>query len=90
MTVLIHDPGNIPGHRVKTVWMAISVDEDGDEGLCAFLGPDGLWMPLVATDEVRLALIIEKAKEIAHDTGRLMRISRFDARTEVKVIDPRN
>lgn len=90
MSVLVHDPGNIPGHRVKTVWMAISVDEDGDEGLCAFLSPDGMWMPLVATDEVRLALITEKAAEIAHQTGRIISIIRLDARTEVQLIDPRN
>ncbi len=86
--VLVHDPGNY--HRIKSVWMAISVDEDGDEGLCAFLGPDGLWMPLVATDEKRLELITEKAKEIAHTTGRLIHIIRFDTRTTVQVIDPKN
>lgn len=88
-SVLVHDPGN--HHRMEGVWLAISVDEDGDEGLCAFLDTaTGMWMPLVATDETRLALIVEKAKEIAHTTGRLIHIIRFDTRSTVQVIDPKN
>jgi len=56
---------NYPGHRIREVWLFIGIDSDGDEGLMAMRGPDGMLMPLVASDEVRRAQLEPIAVDIA-------------------------
>ncbi|NEI52693.1 hypothetical protein GR217_34305 [Rhizobium leguminosarum] len=75
--------------RIDSVWMAVSVDDDGSEGICAILH-NGMWMPLLAADEARLAAITEEAKIIAATQGRLIRIIKLNSREEVKAIDGRH
>ena len=74
---------------IDSVWMAVSVDDDGTEGVCATLGPNGMWMPLLAADEKRLPFIIEQASKIAATQQRLIRIVKLTTREEVQVIDGR-
>jgi hypothetical protein len=75
--------------RIDSVWMAVSVDDDGTEGVCAFLGPNGNWMPLLAADEGRLPFIREYAAFIAKRDQRLVRIVRLTTREEVEAVDGR-
>jgi len=75
--------------RIDSVWMAVSVDDDGTEGICAFLGPTG-WMPLLAADEARLPFIRETAEFIAKREQRLVRIVRMDHRSEFEQFDGRS
>jgi hypothetical protein len=72
-------PQNNPLTRIDPVWMALSVDDDGTEGLCA-VQIDGTWMPLVAADEMRLAFIRAQAEIIARQQQRLVRIVRLGER----------
>lgn len=74
--------------RIDSVWMALSVDDDGTEGVCAFMSNNG-WVPLVAADENRLADIRKMARQIAYSENRLVRIVRMTTREEVELIDGR-
>lgn len=74
--------------RIDAVWMAVSVDENGDEGVCA-VNIDGGWMPLLAADEKRLPWIVARASEIAAATQQLIRIVKLTTREEFQVIDGR-
>jgi len=75
--------------RVDSVWMALSVDDDGTEGVCAVM-INLQWMPLLAADEARLPFIIEQARAVAKRDRRLVRIVRLTSREEVQLIDERD
>lgn len=74
--------------RIDSVWMAVSVDENGDEGVCA-VNSDGSWMPLLAADEKRLPFIVAQASTIAAATQQVVRIVKLTTREEFQVIDGR-
>lgn len=74
--------------RIDSVWMAVSVDDDGTEGMCAYLGPSG-WIPLLAADEDRLPFVLAQAAIIATRDQRLVRIVRLTTREEVETMDGR-
>ncbi|TIS92983.1 hypothetical protein [Mesorhizobium sp.] len=74
--------------RVDQIWMALSVDDNGTEGVCAVLVDDA-WMPLVAADKQRLPLLQQQAAIIARRDQRLVRIVRLHDREEVSQVDGR-
>jgi len=74
--------------RIDSLWAAVSVDDDGTEGLIASLH-NGTWLPLIAADETRLPFIIEQAEILAAAQGRLIRIIKLHSREEVRAIDGR-
>jgi len=78
------DPGGL-GFRIDTLWAFVAIHEDGDEGLCGAI-INGNWMPLIAADHERLALLRPYAEHIAAKSGKPVRLIRFDLRTEVEVI----
>jgi hypothetical protein len=71
---------------IDSVWMAVSVDADGIEGICGVL-VGKQWMPLVAADEARLPFVREQAAIIARATRQLVRVIRLHGRSEVEVFD---
>lgn len=74
--------------RIDSVWMAVSVDEDGMEGVCA-VHMNGGWMPLLAADEARLPFVLAKAQEIATARQQRIKIVRLNSREEIKEFDGR-
>jgi hypothetical protein len=77
--------------RIDQVWMAVSVDEKGCEGVCAMYDPVvGSWMPLVAADPERLADINRMAAALAVQRGQLIKIIKLTTREEVDSWDGRN
>lgn len=83
MTTILIEPENT--FRIDTVWMAISVDEQGNEGLCAMF--DGKsWFPLIASDEKRLEWVIRNAKLMAKNSRNTIKIIKFTTREEIEVI----
>ena len=74
--------------RIESVWAAVSVDEDGTEGMCAIFTGQG-WLPLMAADEVRLPFIREQAAIIAHRDQRRVKIIRLTERSVVEEFDGR-
>lgn len=75
---------------IDHVWMAVGVDPDGTEGICAVHSAQmDSWLPLLAADEARLPWIIEMARQIARERQQLIRIIRLHGREEVERIDGR-
>jgi hypothetical protein len=68
--------------------MAVSVDDDGSEGLCAIRTDSG-WLPLIAADEKRLEFIIEQARLLANAQQRIIRVAKMSTREEIQVFDGR-
>lgn len=73
---------------IDQIFAAISVDHDGNEGVCAFHNGD-TWMPLVAADPARLADINKIAAAIAVERSMLIRIVKFSTREQVDAWDGR-
>ena len=84
---LIVGPENDAGKRIGSVWLFVSVDENGDEGVCAFMGSTG-WMPMVASDEQRRDLLIPIAREIAQARGIKVVMRRFSVGEDEQVFKP--
>lgn len=75
--------------RIDSVHAALSVDDDGSEGVCAIMS-NGQWLPLIAADEARLAFIRQAAEAIARAEGRRVRVVKFTGRVEVETFDCRS
>lgn len=73
------------GFRIERLWAALAVHSDGDEGVIA-LTQDGRTLPLVAADPARLSEIRTVAARVAAETGRPIRIVRFETRVDEEVI----
>lgn len=84
---LLHAPDNAL-RRIDAVWAFVSVDADGDEGLCAATLPGLGLTPLIAADEARLASLIPVAERLARMSGRRIRLIRLTTREQVRVIEP--
>jgi hypothetical protein len=84
---IIHDA---PNHleKIDAVWMVVSVDENGNEGMVAApIGPDRVTMPLIAADEARLKSIIPMAEHMAKlFPWKKMRLIKLTTREEVMEI----
>ncbi|MGO8241286.1 hypothetical protein ACC806_34680 [Rhizobium ruizarguesonis] len=75
---------------INQVWMAVAVDADGTEGICAVYAPaSGSWLPLLAADEARLPWMMEMAREVARERQALVRIVKMHGREELERIDGR-
>ena len=73
---------------IENCWLAVSVDEEGDEGVCAALIGHA-WMPLMAADRARLPFVLDAAQKIADETGQTIKIIRLTERSEIKTITRR-
>lgn len=83
--VIVHDPEN---HlKIEDVWAFISVDEKGDEGLCAIPTQMGM-MPMIAADEARLKDLMPQAQKLADMTKKKIKLIKLTNRQEVEVIVP--
>lgn len=70
---------------INSVWMAVAVDGDGNEGVCAAL-VGGMWMPLLAADRDRLPWLLEQAELLAGAQDRPVRVIRLTTREEVDLL----
>lgn len=84
------DKGKGPGFEISRVWIIACDDGRGAEGLPAFGDPDtGVIVSLVATDERRVPMIVELARQIAADPaakGRRFYLVRFSGREVLEEI----
>ncbi len=79
----------IPDNKepVKELYVLLSVDENGNEGICAIKSPDGGAMPMIFGTLGILEIAIKSAKQMNADTGMKFRIVKFTQRetiTEIK------
>jgi len=73
---------------IENVWMAVSVEDNGDEGVVAAMIGDA-WMPLIAADRARLPFVIEYAEAIARQQDKTIKIIRLTERSEIRTIPGR-
>jgi hypothetical protein len=71
-------------HRIEQVWAYVSVDPDGDEGVCgAAIGPEGSWLPLIGSDETRIKQLMPLAQEIMAVTGMRIKLIKLSVREDI-------
>lgn len=73
------------GFRITKLWGYFAV-RDGDEGICAH--HDGVmgWMPLIASDRVRMEQLKPVAQVIANQTGLTIKLAEFTERKDIEEI----
>ena len=77
------------GQRIDVMWAYLAVDPvDGCEGLIAEMAPNGMWMPMVGADLMRMESLREQAKATARATGNTVRLVRFSVREDREVYKP--
>lgn len=86
MTIVVGGKNTI--RRIDAVWAAVSVDDDGTEGLCAVFTGSG-WMPLLAADEDRLPFVRQQAAIIATRDSRKVYVIRLAERSVIEEFDGR-
>jgi hypothetical protein len=75
-------------NRIYTMYAFLAEDDEG-EGIAAFLDPrTGMWMPMVGADEARVNSLRQMAKVIAKETGKPVRLFRFQVREMLEEIEP--
>jgi hypothetical protein len=78
--------GSMP--RIKTVWAFICVDpKDENEGIIS-MTRDGVMMPLIASDRVRLDHLRPYAQMVADKLGRPVQLVKFVQRVNLETIEP--
>lgn len=70
-------------NKIESLVAFISQAEDGDDGLMAFRQQDGTWIPLVASDRVRIESLIGMAELIKKESGQPYKIVRFSGYEDI-------
>lgn len=73
--------------KIEELYAFVAVDETG-EGITAFLGPDGTWMPMVGADPARVDSLKLMAQSLAQTSGKKIVLAKFSVREDVEVIEP--
>lgn len=80
MIVVDVPPNSMP--RINKLFAYLSVDENGNEGLCA--GPfNGMTLPLIAADAARLSGLSDMAEMLAKVSGRKIVLVEFTTRKDL-------
>jgi hypothetical protein len=81
---LLHQPPNTMP-EIGAIWAFLSVDNDGNEGVCACrIG--GVIVPLVAADEARLIALREQAEYLAAQSERKIMLVKFSKREVLETL----
>ena len=83
MTSVLHDPKNT--FVIENVWVFVSRDEEGNEGVIAAPVGDTL-MPFVAADPKRIESLRPMAQHLAKMTKKKIHLVKFSQRTEIEEI----
>ena len=87
MTILHVPPNTMP--RIERIWAYLSVDKNGNEGVCAApIG--GMTLPLIAADQARLESLTPIAERLAEMTGMTIRLVELTQRIELREIKGRS
>ncbi|MES2712013.1 MAG: hypothetical protein V4653_10555 [Pseudomonadota bacterium] len=63
-------------HRIERLYAWIATDADGEDGIPAFQGPEGM-MPLVGSDKVRIESLRSVAEQLVALEGYPVRLVEF-------------
>jgi len=74
---------------IENCWMAVSVEANGDEGVCAIM-VGNTWMPLIAADRARLSFVEEQAQMLADQLPtKTFKIIRLTDRNVIRTVKAR-
>jgi hypothetical protein len=73
--------------RIEKLWIYVSRDAAGNEGVCAAQFPNGMLAPLIAADQARLASLTPIAEQLAALTDKEIVLVEFSTRTELRKIE---
>lgn len=72
--------------KIDQMFAFVSVDENGDEGICAFCH-DGTWHPMVGADWDRIQSLKPAAEKIAkYYSNQEIRLVKFESKTLIETI----
>lgn len=74
--------------RIESLTAFTQIGDDDEEGIIALLGPEGIWLPMIAADHERVASLRAHAEATAKITGRPVRLVRFTVGTVIEEIKP--
>ncbi len=74
--------------RIDRMYAFICVDEDGSEGIPAFLNDEGMFLPMVGADMKRIDSLRPIAEEMTRKLNKPISLCVFSNRREVEVIYP--
>lgn len=76
------------GFRITDVVAICGIGDDDEEGIPAWMTPDGP-LPLIGTDRIRVEQLKIMAQQIADATGQTFKVVRFSVREEIGEIVPK-
>jgi hypothetical protein len=85
--VELHTPPNTL-QRIDAIWAFVSVDEHGNEGLCAAPYEGFGMLPLIAADAARLQSLMPVARHLARQSGMRIRLIKLSTREELATYEP--
>lgn len=74
--------------KVDQLYAFVMEDNDGDEGIPAFIGAAGVMFPLVGADMDRVTSLMEVAQMMANERRRPIRIRRFSQWEQIGEVNP--
>lgn len=82
--VVDFSPNTMP--RIDKIWAFLSVDKDGNEGVCAAPMQGLGCVPLIASDQARVESLMPLAQMLARMSGMTIKLVEFSVRTELTEI----
>lgn len=73
------------GFKIQTLHAFIATEADGTEGVIG-AHINGMMMPFVAADPVRVDALRDRARDIARASGRPVVLAKFEIRTDLETI----
>lgn len=80
----IHNPTN--KKPISNLWAFLSVDENGNEGICGARVADGEWFALVTAEQEMLPMLKELAKIACYGSKKQVQLVKFGTRENVEII----
>jgi hypothetical protein len=74
---------------MKEVYVFITNDPQGNEGVVAVINPNGQMQPLISFDGADMEPMTNAAQQIADETKQDIKLIKFDNREELNTIEPR-
>lgn len=75
-------------HKWEYCWVAMAIDDDGDEAAVCWPRSNGDVMTVMGTDEESLESSRPVMKKIARQLGRPVTVIRFDQRRDLEIVEP--
>lgn len=82
----VRDADDMNGQeRIESMYAFIALDTDGTEGIPAFELPDGMALPMVGADPLRVAQLRPIAERISKDMEIPITLAHFERRVDIDV-----